>query len=296
MERNAQSKGRLALGIAMASAACSALLNKLALNTGMHPVWVNALRLAFTLVIMLLIGLATRRKKLIEIHWANARLSLLSGVLLAAHLVCWVYALKLTDALAVTTIWSTYVFLTALGSVWILKERIPRMAYLAMLVAVAGVLVCNIGWNASTLSGNLAALGAAFTQAGYMLCGRFVRRKTDTYSYTMVVYSAALLVLLALAALLRLPLTGLSLGSLGSTLALAVFSTLLGHTLCNYALKTLSATTVSTGMLTEVITGPLLVMAVLGDRPSVNTLIGGALILVAVGWYFFLDHRQAAGG
>jgi len=92
----------------------------------------------------------------------------------------------------------------------------------------------------------------------------------------------------------RLPAEGMTPPALAASLGLAVLCTLLGHTLASYALKSLSATTVSVGMLAEVITGPLLVFLVLGEAPGRYTLIGGAVILAAVAWYFWLDWRRQA--
>jgi len=91
---------------------------------------------------------------------------------------------------------------------------------------------------------------------------------------------------------MRLPVGGLTIVSMSSIVGLAVFSTLLGHTMCNYALKTVSATTVSTVMLTEVVTGPLMVFFLLHQAPGRNTLYGGAVILMAVAWYMIKEKSR----
>jgi drug/metabolite transporter (DMT)-like permease len=286
--------GRLALSVAMLGTAFSAVLNKIALGEGLHPVIINALRLGLSVVMMLIYSLVRRRSLPVVMSRRDLLWSLASGALLAAHFVCWVYALKLTDALAATAIWSTYLFFTALGSMLFFKERIPITAFGAMALAFFGVMVCNMGWNEVRLSGNLFALGAAVAQAGYFLCGRQVRKRTDTFSYTFVVYAAAFLLLLAAALILRLPTIGMTPLALGAVAGLTVFCTLLGHTLCSYALRSLGATTVSVGMLTEVITGPLVVFLLLHESPGNFTLIGGAIILIAVAWYFLMDLRSEA--
>ncbi len=285
-------KGKLALGVAMLGTAFSSVLNKFALGEGMHPIWINAYRLGFALVLMLAYALVRRQPLHVRMPRRQFLLSMLSGVLLAAHFACWVFALKYTDALAAAAIWSTYLFFTALGAMFLLKERVPAAAFLAMAAAFAGVLVCNLGWSETKVSGNLFALGAALTQAGYFMCGRFVRRTSDNFSYTLVLYAVAFLALVLTGLIARLPAEGMTPPALAASLGLAVLCTLLGHTLASYALKSLSATTVSVGMLAEVITGPLLVFLVLGEAPGRYTLIGGAVILAAVAWYFWLDWRR----
>ncbi len=289
--RSGEGMGSLALGAAMLGISFSATLNKLALGEGLHPIWINALRLGFAIALMLLYALVRRRAPVRGMTRRTLLLSLVSGAFLAAHFVCWVYALKLTDALAAAALWSTYLFMTALGSVALFRERIPKAAAVSMGVAFLGVLVCCMNMSASRLSGNLFALGAAATQAGYFLCGRFVRRHVDNFSYTLVVYGAAFAVLMVTGFALCLNVDGLSAPSLLSTLGLAVFCTLLGHTLSSYALKSLSATTVSVAMLTEVVSGPLMVFLVLGEAPGRFTLIGGAIIILSVAWFFYLDVR-----
>lgn len=285
-------KGKLALGTAMIGTAFSSVLNKVALAEGMHPVWINAFRLGFALILMLAYSLVRGQSLRMRMPRHEFRLSVISGVLLAAHFVCWVYALKYTDALAATAIWSTYLFFTALGSVFLLRERIPAASFGAMAIAFSGVLIINLGWSAMKVSGNLFALGAAIAQAGYFLCGRFVRRKADTFSYTLVVYGVAFFSLILTAIIARLPVGGATPPALAAALGLAVLCTLMGHTLCNYALKSLSATTVSIGMLMEVFTGPLLVFLLMHEAPGRYTLIGGSVILASVAWYFWIDWRR----
>ena len=94
--------------------------------------------------------------------------------------------------------------------------------------------------------------------------------------------------------LFRSPAEGMAPSALSAAFGLAVLCTLMGHSLASYALKSLSATTVSIGMLAEVITGPLLVFLIMGEAPGRFTLIGGAMILLAVAWYFWLDWRRQA--
>ncbi len=276
----------------MLGTAFSSVLNKYALGEGLHPVWINALRLGFSLALMVLISLIRKRAVPVRISGRALRLSALSGAFLAAHFACWVYALMLTDALAAAAIWSTYLFMTALGSMLVLKEKIPGPAFFAMALAFLGVIVCNLGWSGAKAAGNLFALGAAATQAGYFLCGRAVRRDTDTFSYTLVVYGVAFLLLAATGLALRLPADGMTPSAVSAAMGLAVFCTLMGHSLASYALKSLSATTVSIGMLMEVVTGPLMVFLLMGEAPGRATLIGGALIFAAVAWYFRIDWRR----
>ena len=282
--------GKTALLIAACSAAFSAPLNKVALAEGIHPIWLNTLRLAFVLAFMLTYKQRVQKDR--SFDKKTTGLTLLSGMLMSAHLLCWVFALKMTDALAATTIYGTYLFMAAAGSVLLLKEHIHKGLVYTMLFAMGGVLICGADMSNTRLSGNLFALGSAASYAGYLLCGRFIRQQMDTYRYTRIVYSTALLSLLLSALLFRLPIEGLTVSSVSAIVGLAVFSTLLGHTLCNYALRTISAMVVSTVMLTELITGPIMVFFIMSELPTHSTLIGGGVILLAVVWYLWNERKK----
>lgn len=288
--------GYLALSVGAVGASMSALLYKLTLSTGLHPVWINVLRLWLTLLIMVP-GLALRlrrREASKRFERRDVYLAWAAGLLLALHLVSWTYALGNTEAFAATSIWSTYLLLTAIGSWLILREPLAHSAVWGLLLATAGVVVCNLGGGAGRLPGNLLALAAALTQAGYTLCGRSARRRMDAYPYTLMVYSSCALVLLVWALALRLPLAGLGAGAVGGALGLAILCTLGGHTMMNIALRYLKAPTVSAVMLTEVITGPLVVFLVLGEAPTPLTLLGGAIILAGLGYYLIRENRARA--
>ncbi|HPS82280.1 MAG TPA: DMT family transporter, partial [Candidatus Limiplasma sp.] len=87
--------------------------------------------------------------------------------------------------------------------------------------------------------------------------------------------------------------TGFGAQSVLWALCLAVFCTLLGHTMLNVSLKYFKAPTVSAVMLVTVATAPLVVLAVLGDAPTAYTLLGGCIILVGLVWYLTVEHREA---
>lgn len=161
------------------------------------------------------------------------------------------------------------------------------------MLATAGVGIGAVGASSSQLLGIALALVAAAAQAGYVLCGRHVRKKLDLVPYTTAIYLIACICLLATAIITGVPATGMSLQGIGICAALAIVCTIGGHSMQNYALKYIPAPTVSTVMLTEVITGPFLVYLFLGEIPGAASLIGGGVILLGVGWYVLYAWRSA---
>ncbi len=278
--------GVLALVISAVGNSLSSLLYKISFLTGLSPLWVNFIRLGLTLLLMAPLTLFDRQKRESlrgapkDVFWVSA----LSGVLLALHFTCWVFALQNTDVFAATAIWGTYLLMTTLLSSLLLREKTSSGALIGLLIATAGVIVCNVGGGESKLTGNLLAFAAALMQALYTLCGRKARQKTDAFTYTSIVYFFTFLCMgLSLLVFQASP-TGFSAQSLLGALGLAVFCTLLGHSMASVALKFFKAPTVSAVLLSACVTGPLMVYLFLGESPSRSTLIGGAIILIGLVW------------
>jgi drug/metabolite transporter (DMT)-like permease len=115
----------------------------------------------------------------------------------------------------------------------------------------------------------------------------------DAHTYTSIVYTFALAWMVVAVLAPGIPTTGLQTQNLLWALGLAVFSTLLGHTMMNVSLKYFKAPTVSAVMLITVITAPLGVLLVLGEVPTYYTLLGGGIILIGLGWYLTMERRDA---
>lgn len=288
-------RGRLALLACVAGISVSASLNKLAIGAGMHPIWINALRLGIAVAVMLPFFIRKGHMAVVAGLPGKERwLMALSGLMLAVHFASWTAALSYADSVMVATIWSTFSLMTVLGSALLLHERTPLPAVLGILVATLGVGISAVGASGMQLLGAVLALLAALSQAVYTLCGRMVRRRVDTLPYTMVVYTLAFVCLLLCALLLRIPPTGMGPQGIGAVVALALICTLGGHSMQNYALRYIKAPTVSAAMLTEVFTGPLLVYLFFGEVPNLASVIGGVVILLGVLWYMTYEWRRSA--
>lgn len=286
--------GYASLVTAVLGTSLSSLFYKLSFATGLHPLWVNVLRMALTLLLMLPLTLLsrTRRQAFRQVSAGAFWLSVLSGTFLAVHFSAWVIALDRTDAFAASAIWGTYLLMTAALSALLLKEKTSKGALAGLVIATAGVLVCNLQAGPGRLSGNLMALLAALMQALYTLCGRKVRERMDANTYTSIVYTVALMWMVVAVLVPGVPTTGLQTQNLLWALGLAVFSTLLGHTMMNVSLKYFKAPTVSAVMLITVVTAPLGVLLVLGEVPTRYTLLGGCIILIGLGWYLTMERRD----
>lgn len=286
-------QGYLAMLVCMVGISFSPLFYKLGYLTGLNAFWLNVFRILFAEAVMVLIVFLNqkRRRAIFSTSRRSFWISALGGTLLALHLNSWALALVYTDSYAASTIIGSYVLLTVMFSALILKERTSKSALSGLIVVTAGVVVCNLGGGFGRLGGNLLAVFSAVCEALYVLCGRKAREDTDAVSYTTILYAFTLFWMLVMALLAGIPQSIASEGILWAGM-LAVFTTLLGHSMASVALKHFKAASVSALMMTGVVTGPLLVMMFLSDTPTPFTAVGGTIILLGLAWYMLMERRE----
>jgi drug/metabolite transporter (DMT)-like permease len=134
------------------------------------------------------------------------------------------------------------------------------------------------------LLGNLLATSAAVTAAIYYTVGRRLRRSLGVWAYVGMVYFVALLSLLVIGVSRGIAIAPQPPRELAIFAGLALGPMLLGHTGMNWALKYLPAYVVNLTVLGEPVGATLLGALIPSIRqiPTVNTLVGGAIVLGGV--------------
>ncbi|MCL6614831.1 MAG: 4-(cytidine 5'-diphospho)-2-C-methyl-D-erythritol kinase [Firmicutes bacterium] len=140
---------------------------------------------------------------------------------------------------------------------------------------------------------DLLALGGAWAISIYWLIGRRLRQRLDLIPYTWSVYGIAGLFLLGGAGFLRADLLPRTPVDLLAFLLLALIPTLAGHSICNWALKELPASTVSTYILGEPIGSTILAAFLLHERPGWRSILGGMMVLAGLAWFFRWEAGSA---
>ena len=256
-----------------------------------------AWRLLWTVALMTPVvwGRGAVRRELLGVKWPLALLSALSGLFLAIHFVLWFESLNRTTVASSTTIVCTEVIWVCLGWWLFMGGRIPGKALAAIGVTVVGSVVIAFADSGSTghLSGDILALLAAVAVAGYTLIGRAVRSDTSTTVYTYLVYTVCALVLVLTCVFQGQALLGHGSSPIWVGLALAVFSTILGHSIFSWCLKYFSPAFVSASKLCEPVGAAALAAAIFGQIPSAMQLLGGALILGGLVWYSRMEGEAA---
>jgi drug/metabolite transporter (DMT)-like permease len=205
------------------------------------------------------------------------RKGLLIIALNAGGVLSWCSAMQHTSAANARLVLAIAPFLAAILSFLLLKERIDRVTALAIALVFTGVLVLASGsLGQGRLLGDGFALMNAITIAAYYVTLRTTGRRN------MLPHLALGSIL---GGLLAVPFADFE--PVTSTQALLIF--LSGAIILPGAAgllmlgpRYLPAPEVSMITLLEVILGPLLVWAVIGENPGQMTLIGGAIIVITV--------------
>lgn len=234
------------------------------------------------------------RQELLQTPRKLLWLSILSGLFLAIHFVLWFESLRHTSVASSTTIVCTEVIWVCLGFCLFLKGKITGKAIAAIGVTLLGSILIALSDSVrgGQLYGDILALLAAIAVAVYTLIGRVVREKLSTTVYTYMVYTACALVLVTTCLLqgARLFAYGWSAVIVGALLA--VFSTILGHSIFSWCLKYFSPAFVSASKLCEPVVAAVLACFLFGELPGWLQITGGILILGGVLWYSRIEAKR----
>ena len=255
-----------------------------------------AFRLLWTVLLLtpVVLGRRSVRRELFRLPRKLVFLSCLSGLFLAIHFVLWFESLGHTSVASSTTIVCTEVIWVCLGFCLFLKGRLSGKAIAAIAVTLAGsgLIAYADSGSGSRFYGDMLALLAAIAVAVYTLIGRVVRSRASTTVYTYMVYTACAAVLAATCALQGLSLFGYGPSPILVGGLLAIFSTILGHSIFSWCLKYFSPSFVSASKLCEPVAAAAMAAVLFTEIPSPFQIIGGVLILGGVCWYSRIEKKN----
>lgn len=214
----------------------------------------------------------------------EVRLSRWAGVLLAAHFAAWVPSLSFTTVASSVTLVATqpvWAALLARGQ----GEHVGRGTWLGIAVSFAGALLLtgvDLSISGRALFGDVLALTGGILAAGYVALGARVRQTTSTASYTLSCYGLGAGILLIVCVVTRQDLWGYDDGTWRAIAGLVVGAQLLGHSLVNVVLRSLSTTVVSVAILFEILGATLLAWWAFDETPPAAAWPAAALIAAGV--------------
>jgi drug/metabolite transporter (DMT)-like permease len=214
----------------------------------------------------------------------DAALTAAAGALLAVHFLTWTASLAYTSVAASVLLVSLHPLIVTPVGALLLGDAVDRRVVTGICLALGGTVVTcagGAGAGPGALTGDLLALAGGVALAGYLLIGRGRRERGGVAAYSAIVYaivSAAAVSAAVVSGTLHAP----SIRTLLACAGLAAVCTVGGHTVFNWTLHRLPASTVSLSFLGEPPLAALLALVVLGQRPAAATIAGGVLILAGL--------------
>jgi drug/metabolite transporter (DMT)-like permease len=239
---------------------------------------------------LIILVIAVFRHSFYRINWQEKEvmLSFLSGIILALHFWSWISSLKYTSVSSSTIIVTTQPIFVILGSWLLFDEKISLRSIGYLSLAFAGSAL--IGY-ADTYLGDQVLLGdglafiGAVTFAGYLILGKIIRKKMDIWTYAGISYSSSALMLIMLSIGTSTANYAITTNDLLIFTMLALLSTVVGHTIFNWLIKYIGATTVSISILGEPIGATILAAIILKEYPNITQIAGGIIVIFGVAMF-----------
>ncbi|MDA0963125.1 MAG: EamA family transporter, partial [Proteobacteria bacterium] len=192
-----------------------------------------------------------------------------------------IYALQVTSVANAMLLFATAPFMAAaLGRV-ILREPVRRATWIAIAVALCGIAIMVADkFQGAALAGSLAALASAFGFAVFTIALRW-GKSGEMLPAVFLSGVFATIITLVICVVLGLPLI-LTPRDGGIAMAMGMFQVGAGLILYTLGSRRLPSAELTLLSMAEVLLGPFWVWLFLGETATLNTLIGGGVLLAAI--------------
>ena len=253
-------------------------------------------RLLIAIIIMLPIIIVKHRHEFKAIDRKNWIYSTFAGIFLAAHFILWFESLNYTSVASSVVLVTLQPIFAFLGTYLFFKERFSPGAVISMLIALFGSFIISWGdfqISGMALFGDFLAILGAITITIYFLFGQRLRKQLSLMTYTFIVYSISSITLIIYNLVLQNPFLGYPIDHWWIFVALAIIPTFFGHTLFNWALRWLSTSTISMGIIFEPVGATILAYLIFGERVSAWQWLGGTIILAGLFLFIVSTSRKS---
>ena len=192
-----------------------------------------------------------------------------------------IYAIQKTSVANAMLLFATAPFMTAVLGRIVLKEPVRVATWVAIAVAIGGIaIMAGDKSGAVAFQGSLAALGSSFGFAVFTVALRW-GRTAEMLPSVFLSGLFGLVITFGICQLAGLSIV-LSVNDGGVAVGMGVFQVGAGLILYTLGSRSLPAAELALLSLAEVLLAPVWVWLILGETASINTLIGGAVLLVAI--------------
>lgn len=192
-----------------------------------------------------------------------------------------IYSIQNTSVANAMLLFATAPFMAAVLGWIVLREPVRAATWIAIAIAIGGIAVMVADKSGGVvLKGSLAALGSAFGFAVFTVALRW-GRTGEMLPAVFLSGLFAIAITFGICQSLGLPVV-LSLHDGSVAMGMGVFQVGAGLILYTLGSRSLPAAELALLSLAEVLLGPLWVWLFLGETASLNTLMGGAVLLAAI--------------
>lgn len=207
--------------------------------------------------------------------------AVIAGLSLVAAYAGGIYAIQATSVANAMLLFATAPFMAAILGWIILKEPVRRATWTAIVVAIVGIAIMAADESGGVvLVGSLAALGSALGFAVFTVALRW-GKSGEMLPSVFLSGLFAIIITFAICQSLGLSIV-LSANDGGIAMGMGVFQVGAGLILYTLGSRGLPAAELTLLSLAEVLLGPFWVWLFLGETATINTLIGGAVLLAAI--------------
>jgi len=206
---------------------------------------------------------------------------LLGGLSLVFAYAAGIIAMQQTSIASAVLLFATAPFFAAILGLVLLSERVRRATWIAMIVALGGIIVMQGGTSSGgQIAGNLFAMGSAFGFAVFTIVLRW-RKQNDMMP---TVFLSGIFSVVICGVIISANGTGLRISNADMTIALlmGVFQSGAGLVLYTIGARTVPAVQLTLLPLVEIVLAPVWVALVVSEYPSSTVFLGGAVVLLTV--------------
>ena len=204
-----------------------------------------------------------------------------AGLSLVAAYSGGIYAIQNTSVANAMLLFATAPFMAAVLGWLVLREPVRAATWIAIAVALGGILIMVSDKTGDVaVQGSLAALGSALGFAVFTVALRW-GRSGEMLPSVFLSGLFAIVITFGICQILELSVV-LSLQDGGVAMGMGVFQVGAGLILYTLGSRSLPAAELTLLSLAEVLLGPLWVWLFLNETASINTLVGGAVLLMAI--------------
>lgn len=204
-----------------------------------------------------------------------------AGLSLVAAYSGGIYAIQNTSVANAMLLFATAPFMAAVLGWLVLREPVRAATWIAIAVALGGILIMVSDKTGDVaVQGSLAALGSALGFAVFTVALRW-GRSGEMLPSVFLSGLFAIVITFGICQILELSVV-LSLQDGGVAMGMGVFQVGAGLILYTLGSRSLPAAELTLLSLAEVLLGPLWVWLFLNETARLNTLVGGAVLLIAI--------------